>query len=466
MTYSLRDFVRFCSKLRTENGKPLRLQPFQKRLLRGYFDGIRETVIVLPTGNGKTTLLAALAVYHMLRVPNASVIIVAAAMEQASQMFKQARTLLADSPYADLLAVQAGTYRIFHAGTPRDRVPGEIRVIASEVSKQEGAIPTLVLMDELHAHPDFRMYEMLRDKLWKRHLEIGCGRMITISTAGFSFESPLYKLKERVETLPSFGRAGVYNHATAPGFEWHEYALGPDADLEDFDVVWKVNPAPWVTKASLRQRWLTPTMSIGEWARSACNVWTAGAEPEILPKDWDPLRADIGAIVDGDQVVLAPSVGRNAVIGIASMRPDDKVAVRAEHVQANGRSIHEQTEDAIVALCDRYDVEQVLDPGYGMQRSMELVEARGVPVVPQAYSTPRQIAATAAFDRYLKGRNLIHDGDPQTRAQILSAIKKPGTNGEHYVASDESRAITAISMAVFAVTAISPAPKIHIYKGA
>lgn len=462
MTYSLTDFVRFCRNLRTESGTPLKIGVFQKLLLRDYFSGVRETVIVLPTGNGKTTLLAALALYHMLRVPNASVLIVAAAAEQASQMFKQARTLIIDSPYADLLDVKSGMYRIYHKGNgPNRRPPGEIRVIASEVGKQEGAIPTLVLVDELHAHADMRMYEMLRDKLWKRRKEPGCGRMITISTAGYSFTSPLFELKEQVEAMDSFAREDVYNHATGPGFVWHEFALNPDEDREDFDRVARVNPASWLTAAVLAERRSSPTMSPGEWARSACNVWTAGAEPEILPGDWDPLFAEIGGIEDGDPVVLAPSVGHNAVVGIASMRPDEKVAIRAEHLEAvPGTSIWERAEDLILELCGRYDVEQVLDPGYGMVRSMEIVRAQGVPVVPHAYSTPRQIAASGTFDRFLRSRNLIHDGDRETRKHVLAAVKTSGVHGEHYIADDATRSIIALAMAVHAVSAITPEPYI------
>jgi phage terminase large subunit-like protein len=190
VTYSLADFTRFAERLRTEAGTPFELAAFQKGLLKAYFRGVRETVIVLPTGNGKTTLLAALGLYHMLRVRNASVVIVASAAEQASQLFKQMRTLIEDTTYAELLDVNMGTYRIYHRApstrgrsSPRLRPGGEIRVIASEVKKQEGLIPTLVLVDEYHAHDDDRMYQMLRDKLRKRQHEQGCGRMVTISSA-------------------------------------------------------------------------------------------------------------------------------------------------------------------------------------------------------------------------------------------------------------------------------------------
>lgn len=62
---SLRGFTEFCSNLKLDTGEAMVLEPFQKRILRLYFKGIREIVTVLPKKNGKTTLLAALALYHL-----------------------------------------------------------------------------------------------------------------------------------------------------------------------------------------------------------------------------------------------------------------------------------------------------------------------------------------------------------------------------------------------------------------
>lgn len=469
-TYSLTDFVRFCAHLRTESGRPLRVQPFQRRLLAPYFAGTRETVIVLPTGNGKTTLLGALAVYHMLRVPNAMVLIVAAAQEQAATLFRQASTLVRDSAYAELLDVKHGTYRIFHQApslrgrsSPSARRPGEIRVIASEVGRQEGAIPTLVLVDELHAHRDMQMYEMLRDKLWKRAGEAGCGRMITISTAGFSFSSPLFALRERVQALPTYRLEGVEHRASGPGFEWFEYALSPEDDRDDLRAVARVNPAPWITLKTLRARRASVTLSPGEWARSACNVWTAGEDPAILPQEWDRLRADIGQIRDGDEVVLVPSVGHIAALGMALERDGGIVAVRAEVLEPReGHSILADTEEAIAQACSRWAVRAVYHPLGPFIRSADLLAARGIPMVQAPQSPAALSAASATFDRLRRSGELIHDGDPTLRRHVLAAQIHTTEQGERYLISDRSRALVAVVMAAHYATAAPPTPTIVI----
>jgi len=460
--YSLADFTAFCRKLKTEAGKPLVLGKFQKDLLAPYFRNVRETVIVLPTGNGKTTLLAALAVYHMLRVPNAQVLIVASAADQAATLFKQCRILIQESPYAELLDVKNGIRAIYHRGTPSSRRAGEIRVIASEVGKQEGAIPTLVLVDELHAHHDLAMYEMLRDKLWKRASETGAGRMVAISTAGFSFESPLYKLREKVIELPSYKRKGPLCTAKGPGFAWFEYALDPNQDRENLFLVWKVNPAPWVTRKALGDRRASPSMSPGEWARSACNVWTAGSEQPIKPEEWDRLKVDIGRIELGEQVVLVPSVGHNAAIAIVASRPEGRVACKVEVLDTEeGRSIHVKTEDRILELCEEYDAE-IHAPGVGFIRSRELLADEGLEVVEAPQSVAALSAATGTFNRMLRGGLLMHDGDPILRSHALSATMKTNEAGERYEVSDRSRGLIALAMAVHGVTEYEPEPYIGL----
>jgi phage terminase large subunit-like protein len=465
--YSLADFAAFSRRLKTEAGRPLVLREFQKNLLKPYFRGVRETVIVLPTGNGKTTLLAALAVYHMLRVPNAQVLIVASAADQAATLFKQCRILIQESPYADLLDVKNGIRAIYHKGTPSSRRAGEIRVIASEVGKQEGAIPTLVLVDELHAHHDLAMYEMLRDKLWKRGSEAGSGRMVAISTAGFSFDSPLYKLRAKVVDLPSYRRRGPLCTAKGPGFAWFEYALDPDQDRENISLVWKVNPAPWVTKTALKARRASPTMSPGEWARSACNVWTAGSEQPIKPEEWDRLRVDIGQIEPGERIVLVPSVGHNAAIALVASRPEGRVACKVEILDPiDGTSILARTEDRILELCREFNAD-IHAPGVGFLRSRELLIERRLEVVDAPQSPAGLAAATGTFNRMLRGGLLMHDGDPVLRTHALSATMKTNEAGERYEVTDRARGLIALVMAVHGITeAGEPTPRIHIYKGA
>jgi hypothetical protein len=49
----LGDFAGFCSELTLENGEPLELHGFQRDMLRDFFAGTTETLILISKKNGK-----------------------------------------------------------------------------------------------------------------------------------------------------------------------------------------------------------------------------------------------------------------------------------------------------------------------------------------------------------------------------------------------------------------------------
>lgn len=81
---SVDEFSAFCAELTLDNGRPMLLEDFQREILADYFAGARETLILLPKKNGKTALLAALALYHLLTVDDAECVVGAASKDQAT----------------------------------------------------------------------------------------------------------------------------------------------------------------------------------------------------------------------------------------------------------------------------------------------------------------------------------------------------------------------------------------------
>jgi hypothetical protein len=95
-TSELDVFVRFCANvLTTEDGSPLEIEPFQREILTAFFEGVSETVVIIPKKNGKSSLLASGALFHLLSEPSAEIIIVAAARDQASIMLRRLHPPLA-----------------------------------------------------------------------------------------------------------------------------------------------------------------------------------------------------------------------------------------------------------------------------------------------------------------------------------------------------------------------------------
>jgi Terminase large subunit, ATPase domain len=77
-----------------DNGKPMRLEAFQRTVLADYFAGATETVVIMPKKNGKTTLLSALALYHLTKTEDAECVIAASSRDQAKILFNQAAKMV------------------------------------------------------------------------------------------------------------------------------------------------------------------------------------------------------------------------------------------------------------------------------------------------------------------------------------------------------------------------------------
>src|SRR5437868_13564872 len=81
---SARTFSTFCEVV------GYRLEPYQRKIARAAFAPERELLVLLPRGNGKTTLMAALAVHHLLTAQRPAVYCAASSREQARILWESA----------------------------------------------------------------------------------------------------------------------------------------------------------------------------------------------------------------------------------------------------------------------------------------------------------------------------------------------------------------------------------------
>ncbi len=142
-----------------DNGRQMEVLDFQRQALEDYFDGIRETLIILSKKAGKTTLLGALALYHLLTTPDAECVIAAASRDQASILYDHARGFVRrTAALQDQIEVKRG-YRELRVSDG----DGRIRVLAADVYTADGVLPTLALFYELHRHRSSELYGVFRD---------------------------------------------------------------------------------------------------------------------------------------------------------------------------------------------------------------------------------------------------------------------------------------------------------------
>jgi phage terminase large subunit-like protein len=466
VSYTFADFERFARKLTLDSGKPLKLEPFQKEILRDHFGPARGLTVIIPKKNYKTTTMAAVALFHLHETKQADVPILASSSKQAGIMFRQAANFVRNSgtkvkgtgyrqnDLKDVFELDGLQYEI-RTGLREIRANGGLLyVVASDTDRIDGVIPSLAMVDELHRHRNGENYGVLSDGLGPRK-----ARIITISTAGASEDSPLGLLRKNAHKYRNRTVDDRHTRYSEGTNVLHEWALTDEDDPENLHDVKRVNPAKVNNLTELKRRRTEPLMTPGRWLRFGCGIWTAGDEPAITAPEWDRLYADNGQVREGDEVVLAPSVGHTAAIGIVAVRDGGRAAVRAEVIDpVEGRSILAMCEDRLVELCDTYRVREVQHPVGGFIRSAELLEARGVPMVEAPHSPARLTAASGTFDRMRRSELLIHDGDPVLRKHVLAAQLKVSEQGERYVIGERSRAVIAVMMAVHAATAYYPVP--------
>jgi phage terminase large subunit-like protein len=448
----LTDFRTFCSKLVLEDGTPMEVHDFQATMLRDYFAGATETLILISKKNGKSSLLGALALFHLVFDSDQRIFIAAASRDQATILFEQAAGFVRRTPsLAKRLKVQPG-YRRIKASADH----GYLRVLASDVDTADGVIPTLAMADELHRWKSSDMYGVLRDGL------LGNARMLTISTAGTLEDSPLGELRRSAYELGVERDGPAYRYVKSPDgtFVMHEWALDPGADVADMALVKEANPAPWHTERTLRRRFESPSTTDWQWQRFACGIWTEGEEPWIEPKAWDALKASY-TIEPGDRVMVGVDLGvKHDRTAVVIVRMED-MAVKAHiMVPPRGRALPLAAVEAkLRELHDLYTVQEFVYDPWSFRRSAELLENENLPMLEFPMSNERMTLASANLYKLIQERALKHDGDPELRSHVLAGTVKETERGWRLVKDPkQSRPIDAlIALAIAAKVATDQA---------
>ena len=450
-------FGRFCSGLRLDNGRALTLEPFQRTMLRDYFAGVRETLILLSKKNGKTTILAALALWHLLLTDDAECVIGATSRDQAGILYDQATGFVRRAPGLQArLLVRRGYREIRRRGDS-----GRIRVLAADVDTADGIIPTLALMDELHRAASAGLYGIFRDGLGPR-----AGQMVAISVAGEHELSPLGEMRAAARRLPSARRRGRYLYARSEdgGFAMHEWALEPDDDPHDMRTVKKVNPASWQTIEELQQRHDSPSMLEWQWQRFACGLWVSAEHRWMEPEQWHA-NASEQRLQAGDRIALGFDGSRLAdATALVACRLEDglvqPLAIFEAPRDEKGRPDEEwevprdEVDAAVADAMERYAVVRgYFDPPLWQTEIDGWAREFGEEAVLRFATNRRRFQdATERFRTDVASRELPHVADPQLTAHVLNAHVHKARGG-YWLAKAHPRSPEKIDAAVAAILA-------------
>lgn len=418
-------FGRFCARVLTvEDGRPFMLEPFQRRFLGDYFGGARELVVIAPKKQGKSSILAALSLWHLLSVPFAEVVVVAASRDQAGILLRQTVGFIRRS------AALRERVTIKQREIVDEEAGGRIRILASDVDTVDGQLPTLAVVDELHRHRSPELYGVLRDGLGPRG-----GQLVSISTAGDDETSPLGQLRTKARAMPGLRRDGAHRHVRDEHFAFHEWSLDPDADVDDLDLVLTANPASWIDRDELRRR-RTASMMPWQWRRFTCGIWSAGENSAVSDREWRAcarpgleVPAGVSGVFVG--IDLGWKIDRTALVPVWRPDGDDVAQVHPPVIltpPGDGTSLPVgDVFDALEEMADRWpDVTFVLDPAADGEHLAQRLEAELTRVTVATHSQkhgPMVLAASRLSEAIAAGR-LVHPDDAELNSHVLAAAAR------------------------------------------
>ena len=451
--YSLSGFKRFCHSLALEDGSAMRLEEFQCHMLADHFGECIETLIIIPKKNGKSTLLAALALFHLVVTPDAECVVGAASRDQATILYDQAAGFVRRSmPLAARVDVKRG-YREIRSRSDS----GRIRVLAADVDTADGVIPTLALVDELHRHKSAGLYGIFRDGLGPR-----AGRMITISTAGEAEVTPLGTMRLAALALPDIEREGAHLRCMSEDGQYvmHEWALSREDDRDDMHVVKMANPASWQTLSALKSRHDSPSMLDWQWARFACGVWVAAEEWWVTGEEWHALST-AARLQDGDMITLGFDGSRTGdATALIGCRVDDGLIqlLAVWEAPSGGVPWEVPTDSVDVALADAMERYRVVrgyfDPPLWRSEIESWAREFGDNAVRKFDTTKvRMVGAVERFRTDVNARTLHYAGNEVLTRHVLNAQVREARGGGYWLSKERPGSPNRIDAAIAAVLA-------------
>lgn len=175
----------FCKQSQGTIGAPIRLELFQKAFIQALFGFLeketgfrrfRETLFLVGRKNGKSTLLAGIALYMLIADYEgaAEIYSVATKRDQAKKVLTEAANMVKQSPELRAILKKRRSDIYFPATS------SFMEALASDSNTLDGLNSHCVIIDELHAIRDRNLYEVMKQSTSSRRQPL----VVMITTAG------------------------------------------------------------------------------------------------------------------------------------------------------------------------------------------------------------------------------------------------------------------------------------------
>lgn len=445
-------FVAFCREyIVTPKGRgardPFEVRPWQRDIVASVLDpAVRMSLVVIPRGNGKSALTAALALFHImcLDIEGARAVVVAQDERSALRLIATAARMV---ELSEPLSSRLWVYR--------DRITcpatdSAIVGLPAEAARIEGEDASLAIMDEIgYCRRD--SYEALLHSTGKRD-ESSMLMIGTPSVPSWREASPMLDLvlEGRSGGSTDFALVEFTSDITHPATCEHCWEAA-NPGLDDL-----------VTRDALRSA-LPPRSRESEYRRARLGQWVDQDDASFLPPGlWDKLATG-DTIPAGADVIVALDGSFNAdgtalLLATVSASPHFEVLGLWEPPKGDDtyRVPIVEVEDTIRSAAKRYNVVEVVADPFRWARSLQLLEADGLTVVEFNQNPRRLTPATTDLHQSALAGELSHSGDARLARHVSNATVVEDANGVR-LAKEKRNSSRRIDLAACLVMAHSRA---------
>lgn len=489
--------VRFLRALRHPKsilpGRAFQLDPWQERIVRRIYgprheDGtriVKTVVLLLPRGNRKTSLSAALSLLHTIgpeRAAAGECIFAAADRKQAGIAFKEAVSIVRQ----DKRLVSATRIYDAHNSAKKISYPkggASLEVISGEAGAQHGMTPAFVLADEIHIWPNRYLWEALTTGLDKTDNPL----LVVATTAGRGDDTLAHEV---IDDARKVARGEVDDPAILPVL----FEAPRDADWRDEELWHLVNPGlkhGYPSLDGFRRHAKRAERSVGErqsLKQLKLNIWLDAATDPFVDMDvydagnkdgdlcalkhepcW--LAVDLSSTVDLSVIVACWRTADGYFVKPWFFCPGETISTREAAAGVSYEDWRDQgiitategsvidyrvIEEQLIALCAELNVEEIVfDPFMARQVQPKLIE-KGLPVADMRQVPSLMMPAFHELERAILGGEFHHGGHPVLRHCFANVVVKRNDQG-HVAKFTKSRQWLSIDGAVACAMAVARA---------
>lgn len=481
--------IRFVEKLTVPSGKgegqPFKLRKFQKRFIEAVYGPVdrmgnrtvRRAILAMARKNGKTALIAALALVHLVgpeAIRNGEIYSAATEREQAALVFKYAAQIVrADAELEAMIKVVDSTKTMLCMQNG-----STYKAISAEAGSKYGFNPTVVIYDELAQARNRELYDALDTSMGARLEPL----LIVISTQS---NDPQHILSQLIDD----GLSGM-----DPTTVCHLYEIPEGKDVFD-EKTWKLaNPALGDFRSLSEMRTAAKRAKRMPSFEAAfrnlyCNQRVDAKSPMIPRAEWEACKGD-AEISEGADIYLALDLSGKtdltALVGVTAKdaskvkawfwKPDDTLqehekrdrvpywawkqagfiettpgrAIQYDFIAKRLAEIHETYHIAGLAF-DRYRIDDLLNAmnEIGLESYVDgkdKARAGAIRLVPWGQGFKDMTPAVEALEASVLDRRVVHDGHPCLTWNISNAVTIADAAGNRKL--DKSKARFRIDGAV------------------